>query len=126
MYLDIISEHWLAIAWTLPVAWLLIMLFAFWILPRIAFEVTQNAIVIRFFGLTLRHIPISDIDRVSKRLKGKPEAWINTLNGNHRMLVIYRKWKKKPILITPSNRYIFRNKIEGRIKEQRNILSSRN
>ncbi len=122
MHLEFISEYWLTITWTLPVAWLLIMLFAFWVLPRIEFDVTQNALVIRFFGLTLRHIPISDIDRVSKRLKGKPETWINTLNGNHRMLVIYRKGKKKPILITPRNRYIFRNKIEGRLKEQKDPI----
>ena len=95
---------------------MIIILAVFWALPRIDFRVGSNAVVIEWMGYALRRIPLSDINRVSKRLKGKPEVWRNTLRGNHRMLVLYRKSGRRPVVITPQNRYVFRNQIEANLE----------
>ena len=85
-------------------------------MPRIDFRVGSKAVVVEWMGFALRRIPLSDIARISKRLKGKPEVWRNTLKGNHRMLVLYRKSGKRPVVITPHTRYIFRNQLETRLE----------
>lgn len=116
MQLDFLSEHWGAIVWAVPGAWLLIVVAVFWGMPRVDFRVGSTAVVVEWMGFALRRIPLSDINRVSKRLKGKPEVWRNTLNGNHRMLVLYRKSGRRPVVITPQNRYVFRNELEANLK----------
>jgi len=114
--LDFLSEHWGAIVWAVPGVWLLIVVAVFWAMPRVDFRVGSTAVVVEWMGFALRRIPLSDINRVSKRLKGKPEVWRNTLNGNHRMLVLYRKSGRRPVVITPHNRYVFRNQLEANLK----------
>jgi len=114
--LDFLSENWNAIIWAVPGTWLLIVLAVFWAMPRVDFRVGSSAVVVEWMGFALRRIPLSDINRVSKRLKGKPEVWRNTLNGNHRMLVLYRKSGRRPVVITPHNRYVFRNQLEANLK----------
>ena len=116
MQLDFLSEHWGAIVWAVPGIWIVIILAVLWALPRIDFRVGSNAVVIEWMGYSLRRIPLSDINRVSKRLKGKPEIWRNTLRGNHRMLVLYRKSGRRPVVITPHNRYVFRKQLEENLK----------
>ena len=116
MQLDFLSEHWSAIVWAVPGIWIVIILAVLWALPRIDFRVGSNAVVIEWMGYSLRRIPLSDINRVSKRLKGKPEIWRNTLRGNHRMLVLYRKSGRRPVVITPHNRYVFRKQLEENLK----------
>ena len=116
MQLDFLSEHWGAIVWTVPGIWIVVILAVLWALPRIDFRVGSNAVVIEWMGYSLRRIPLSDINRVSKRLKGKPEIWRNTLRGNHRMLVLYRKSGRRPVVITPHNRYVFRKQLEENLK----------
>ena len=112
MQLDFLSENWELIAWGVPGAWVVIILTIFWIMPRIDFRIGSKAVVVEWMGFALRRIPLTDIGRISKHLKGKPEVWRNTLNGNHRMLVLYRKRGKRPVVITPHNRYIFRKQLE--------------
>jgi len=114
--LDFLSENWNAIIWAVPGTWLLIVVAVFWAMPRVDFRVGSSAVVVEWMGFALRRIPLSDINRVSKRLKGKPEVWRNTLNGNHRMLVLYRKSGRRPVVITPHNRYVFRNQLEANLK----------
>ena len=116
MQLDFLSENWNAIIWAVPGTWLLIVVAVFWAMPRVDFRVGSTAVVVEWMGFALRRIPLSDINRVSKRLKGKPEVWRNTLNGNHRMLVLYRKSGRRPVVITPHNRYVFRNQLEANLK----------
>ncbi len=116
MQLDFLSENWNAIIWAVPGTWLLIVVAVFWAMPRVDFRVDSSAVVVEWMGFALRRIPLSDINRVSKRLKGKPEVWRNTLNGNHRMLVLYRKSGRRPVVITPHNRYVFRNQLEANLK----------
>ena len=112
MELDFLSENWELIAWGVPGVWVVIILTILWIMPRIDFRIGSKAVVVEWMGFALRRIPFMDIDRISKRLKGKPEVWRNTLKGNHRMLVLYRKRGKRPVVITPHNRYIFRKQLE--------------
>ena len=112
MQLDFLTENWGIILWALPGVWAVILLVVILALPRVDFRVVSNAVVVECMGYVLRKIPLSDIARISKRLKGKPEVWRNTLRGNHRMLVLYRKSGKRPIVITPHNRYVFRNQLE--------------
>ena len=92
--------------------WVVIILAILWMMPRIDFRIGSKAVGGEWMGFALRRIPLTDIDRISKRLKGKPEVWRNTLKGNHRMLVLYRKRGKRPVVITPHNRYIFRKQLE--------------
>ena len=92
--------------------WVVIILTILWMIPRIDFRIGSKAVVVECMGFALRRIPLVDIDRISKRLKGKPEVWRNTLKGNHRMLVLYRKRGKRPVVITPLNRYVFRKQLE--------------
>ena len=115
MQLDFLSENWGVIIWAVPGVWLLMVLTILWALPKIDFHVGSKAVVVEWMGYSLRKIPLSDISRVSKRLKGKPEVWRNTLNGSHRMLVLYRKSGKRPVVITPHNRYVFRNQLESNL-----------
>ena len=117
MQLDFLTENWKVILWALPGAWAVILLAVILALPKVDFRVDSNAVVVEWMGYALRKIPLSDIDRISKRLKGKPEVWRNNLRGNHRMLVLYRKSGKRPIVITPHNRYVFRNQLETRLKQ---------
>ncbi len=117
MQLDFLTENWEIILWALPGVWAVILLVVILALPRVDFRVVSNAVVVECMGYVLRKIPLSDIARISKRLKGKPEVWRNTLRGNHRMLVLYRKSGKRPIVITPHNRYVFRNQLETSLKQ---------
>lgn len=117
MQLDFLTENWGIILWALPGVWAVILLVVILALPRVDFRVVSNAVVVECMGYALRKIPLSDIARISKRLKGKPEVWRNTLRGNHRMLVLYRKSGKRPIVITPHNRYVFRNQLETSLKQ---------
>ena len=112
MQLDFLSGNWELIAWGVPGVWVVIILTTLWMMPRIDFRIGSKAVVVEWMGFAPRRIPFMDIDRISKRLKGKPEVWRNTLKGNHRMLVLYRKRGKRPVVITPHNRYIFRKQLE--------------
>ena len=116
MQLDFLTENWDTIVWALPGAWVVIILAVFWALQRIDFRVGSKTVVIECMGLALRRIPLADINRVSKRLKGKPEVWRNTLRGNHRMLVLYRKNGMRPVVITPHNRNVCRNQLEANLE----------
>ena len=105
-------ENWEIITWALPSGWLIFSVFIVLAFHQINFEVNSDNISIKILGLRLRRIPLKDIQRISKQIKGKPEIWSNTLRTNHRVLVIYRKGKLRPIVITPENRYVFRKKID--------------
>ena len=109
-------ENWEIITWALPSGWLIFSVFIVLATHQINFEVNSDNISIKILGLRLRRIPLKDIQRTSKQIKGKPEVWSNTLRTNHRILVIYRKGKLRPIVITPENRYVFRKKIDNELK----------
>ena len=110
--------NWEAITWALPLGWIIFTIIILFTIPLIDFQVNSKYIAIKLLGVCLRKIPLSDIRRVSKQLKGKPEIWRNTLRANHRMLVLYRYKNLRPIIITPQNRYVFRKEIEYAIAKK--------
>ena len=110
------SLEWEIIAWAFPLGWIIYSIIIIFIIHYIDFQINTKCLIINLLGLSIRKIPLSSIHRVSKQLKGKPEIWRNTLKANHRMLVIYRNNNLRPIVITPKNRYVFRNKIEEAIR----------
>ena len=110
--------NWEVITWALPLGWIIFTIIILVTIPLIDFQVNSKYIAIKLLGVYLRKIPLSDIRRVSKQLKGKPEIWRNTLRANHRMLVLYRYKNLRPIIITPQNRYVFRKEIEYAIAKK--------
>ena len=112
------SLNWETITWALPLGWIIFAIIIFLAITLIDFQINSKYIAITLLGISIRKIPLSDIRRVSKQLKGKPEIWRNTLRANHRMLVLYRNNNLRPIIITPKNRYVFRNKIEDAITKE--------
>ena len=111
------SLNWETIALSLPIGWIIFSIIIFRVIHLIEFQINSKNLTIELLGICLREIPLSNIRRVSKQLKGKPEIWRNTLRANHRMLVIYRNNNLRPIIITPKNRYVFRNKLEEAINK---------
>ena len=83
------------------------------LLLRVRYTITDKHLQVTLFGLRLRRIRLSDIDRVSKRQSGPAEKWHNTLKSSHRILVIRRRrGLLKEFIITPKNRYAFKAELE--------------
>jgi uncharacterized protein (UPF0248 family) len=83
------------------------------LLLRVRYAITDNHLKVTLFGLRLRRIRLSDIERVSKRQSGPAEKWHNTLKPSHRILVIRRRrGLLKEFIITPRNRYTFKAELE--------------
>ena len=87
---------------------------------RVRYRIGRTELRLQLFGIPIRRVAYDDIEKISKprRRHGKfqYENWTNTLAGDHRELVIHRRtglWKK--LLITPSNRYEFRKRLETAI-----------
>lgn len=89
---------------------------------RVRYRIGRAELRFELFGRVLRRIPYGDIDRVSKprRRHGRLgyENWSNTLFDDHREVVLHlrRGWRRR-VLLTPSNRYEFRRRLESAIAE---------
>ena len=83
---------------------------------RLRYVVTDTHLEVRLFGLPVRRLRLTNIDRVSKRQSRRAERWVNTLRPSHRILVIRRRtgWLRE-FIITPTNRYVFRTELERAI-----------
>jgi uncharacterized protein (UPF0248 family) len=83
------------------------------LLLRVRYAVTSTHLRVTLFGLCLRRIRLSDIERISKRQSGLAEKWYNSLHPAHRILVIRRRrGLLKEFIITPKNRYTFKAELE--------------
>ena len=83
------------------------------LLLRLRYAVTEKHLRVTLFGLCLRRVRLSEIERVSKRQSGPAEKWHNTLKPSHRILVIRRRHGLlKEFVITPKNRYVFKAELE--------------
>src|SRR6266566_511520 len=80
---------------------------------RLRYRITERHLKVTLFGVCLRRIHLSDIERVSKRPVNRAEKWHNTLRPAHRVLVIRRRhgWFRD-FVITPKNRYVFKSELE--------------
>ena len=69
---------------------------------------------ISVLGITLRRVPLTDIERVSKRKRGFVENWSNVWRPKHRQLILHRHGTlKRPLLITPEHRYVFMKQLQA-------------
>jgi len=80
---------------------------------RLRYRITERHLKVTLFGVCLRRIHLSDIERVTKRPVNRAEKWHNTLRPAHRVLVIRRRhgWFRD-FVITPKNRYVFKSELE--------------
>lgn len=95
-------------------------------ITQLRYSITHQHLKVTLFGLCLRRVRLSDIASVSKRLAHWAERWQNTLKPAHRMLVIHRRRGFfKDFVITPANRYIFKNELEKAVAKARSDGKSR-
>lgn len=85
----------------------------------IRYRITPRHLKITLFGISIRRVPLKDIESVSKRRgSGLTENWWNTLKSNHRVLVVRRRRGLcRNLVITPRNRYVFRTDLERAVAE---------
>jgi hypothetical protein len=86
------------------------------LMRRLRYAITERHLKVTLFGLCLRRIRLADIESISKRPSPWAEKWPTTLRPSHRTLVIRRRSGLfKVFVITPRNRYVFRNELERRM-----------
>jgi hypothetical protein len=96
--------------------------FLAWAKTRIRYAVGRTSLRILCFGMTLRQIPFSEIERISKpRREGgllDTESWVNTWDPGHREMVVHVRsgWRRR-ILITPRHRYAFRSELRAAMEK---------
>ena len=83
-----------------------------WLHSRISYRVGREFFRVFLFNLTLRKIALSDITRVSTRARGPAERWTNTFWPSHRQLVIHHKGSRRPLVVTPANRYVVKAELQ--------------
>lgn len=84
---------------------------------QLRYQIGRSQLRICLWGVTLRRVPLEDIEKVSKPRRRHSrigyENWTNTLDGTHRELVIHRRTGLfRKLLVSPSNRYEFRKRLE--------------
>src|SRR5882672_2415915 len=85
-----------------------------WVVTRIRYRITPRHFTVTLFGISLRRVPLENIESVTKRHPvGWSENWWNTLHPGHRTLVIRRhRGLFRNIVITRKNRYVFKTNLE--------------
>ncbi len=90
-----------------------LLLLRLWLRCQAEYHIGRSSFRIRIFGLTVRRILYSDVERISKFRRhykwSRCENWTNTLAASRRELVIHRKsGLYRKLVITPVHRYEFR------------------
>lgn len=86
--------------------------FVIWLRGQITYRVGREFLRVMVFNLTLCKVPLASITRVSTRLRGPAKNWANTFWPSHRQLVVHYKDSKRPLLITPANRYVVKAELQ--------------
>ena len=84
----------------------------FWFRTRITYRVGRQYLRVLLFEITLRKVALADITRISTRVRGPAEQWPNTHWPSHRQLVIHHTGSRRPLVITPANRYVVKAELE--------------
>jgi hypothetical protein len=93
-----------------------------WLRSRIRYVIGRSALRVMCLGLTLRRIPFTEIEKVSKAKRDagwlETESWSNTWDIDHRELVVHRRsgWRRR-VRITPQHRYAFRAELRAAIEK---------
>lgn len=83
-------------------------LLTLWLRLQIRYRLSDRSLRVSILGITFRRIPLDQIEKISKRQRGIVENWSNVWRPKHKVVVLHRKGMfRRPILITPQNRYIF-------------------
>jgi hypothetical protein len=92
-----------------------------WLMLRLSYHVTDQALEIRLFGICLRRFKVAGLRKVSVDPRGGIcERWPNTLAPRKRELFIERRTGFPRIIwITPEKRYMFKAELEGAIARAR-------
>ena len=103
-----------------------LLLFSFicaWLITFLRYHVSPRHLKITWLGICLRRIRLEKIQSVSKRRPtGWAENWCNTFRPGHRRLVIRRvRGLRRSIMITPTNRYIFKTALEKAIAQKTGV-----
>jgi hypothetical protein len=84
---------------------------------KLTYRIRQKTLDIYALGILLKRIQLGSIRKVNKDKLERTENWSNRFNLHRRRLTIYFKdRKKKPVTITPEQRYVFRSKLEQAIE----------
>ena len=93
-----------------------------WLRCQATYHVGRSSFRIRIFGLTVRRILYTDIERVSKLRRHYSwwdlEDWTNTLSASRREMVLHRRSGLfRKLVITPTHRYELRSQLRAAIAE---------
>jgi len=95
----------------------LLSLLVSWLRDKHSYRIGRSHLVISFGGVAVRRIPLADIKTISaRRLRSGEyaEHWENTMHTSRRYLLLrLRKGWRKYVLITPSQRYVFREQLQA-------------
>ena len=85
---------------------------------QVKYRITSRHLEVRFWGMCVRRIALTDIRYISKHRSGRGELWWNTLLPTKRILVIRRRtgWCKN-FIITPKDRYVFKAQLKHAMEE---------
>ncbi len=88
-----------------------------WVPTRFRYQITPRHMRVTLFGLPVRRVQLSRIDRVTTHHVRWAEHWWNTWRPFRRRLMICRRgvWPKN-MVITPKYRYEFKLELERAIQ----------
>ena len=85
-----------------------------WMRWRISYQTEGDSLIVCSCGIRLKSIPLGLVRKVNKDKLEKTENWSNRFNLHRRRLTLhFVDRKRRPVTITPKNRYVFRSKLES-------------
>lgn len=96
--------------------WAVWVVLAFWAVTRIDYRIDDRCLRVAWFGLTMRRIALSDIEKVDTCAPFWNEHWCNTLWLVRRVVRIRRKTGIfRNFIITPKNRDAFIRDLKAKV-----------
>jgi hypothetical protein len=91
-----------------------------WLRGRLSYQIGRRELRLRLLGVTVRRVPLADIERISKPRRPPPwwqaENWRQPFAGTHRELVVHRRRGFfRRVSLTPRLRYEFRRQLRDAV-----------
>jgi hypothetical protein len=84
-----------------------------WLPTRLRYRITKSHLAVTLFGLPIRRVRLTNIERVTKRHARWAEHWWNTWRPfRRRLMICRRRGLCKNMVITPKYRYEFKAELE--------------
>ena len=118
-WLEVIDyRKWIRIGYVLA-AIVAMLVLLYWVVRAISYDVTQRHLRIKFLGLPLRRILLTDITAISRQPVWYSEKWHNVWRvGNLRLMIQKRNVLSRIISISPESPFVFK----AQIINARNLL----